>query len=682
MAVAMDNAILENILRQVRPLIGQGKVADYIPALATVDGSRLGIAICTVDGQLFQAGDAQERFSIQSISKVLSLVVAMRHYSEEEIWQRVGKDPSGSPFNSLVQLEMEQGIPRNPFINAGALVVCDMLQGRLSAPRQRMLEVVRGLSGVSDISYDTVVARSEFEHSARNAAIAWLMKSFGNFHHDVTTVLQNYFHYCALKMSCVELARTFVFLANQGKAIHIDEPVVTPMQARQINALMATSGMYQNAGEFAWRAGLPAKSGVGGGIVAIVPHEMAIAVWSPELDDAGNSLAGIAVLEHSEYDEFLKLAHNPEMRFVFSNTTEAGISYHAGDKFDDAPAVSYPAKLTRLLFERFSHFNGALDKGWIIIPCELIDYNGDALRELVLRYAQEWALPEAFIQWLDQANSFCSTLVDRIVTGYPRDEVAKLEEELGYHDGFLDTAEHFYLFVIQGPKSLATELRLDKYPLNVLIVDDIKPYKERKVAILNGAHTALVPVAFQAGLDTVGEAMNDAEICAFVEKAIYEEIIPVLDLPRDELESFASAVTGRFRNPYIKHQLLSIALNGMTKFRTRILPQLLAGQKANGTLPARLTFALAALIAFYRGERNGETYPVQDDAHWLERYQQLWSQHRDRVIGTQELVAIVLAEKDHWEQDLTQVPGLVEQVANDLDAILEKGMREAVRLLC
>ncbi|MFY4589903.1 HipA domain-containing protein [Escherichia coli] len=147
-------------------------------------------------------------------------------------------------------------------------------------------------------------------------------------------------------------------------------------------------------------------------------------------------------------------------------------------------------------------------------------------------------------------------------------------------------------------------------------------------------------------------------------------------------DPFASAVTGRFRNPYIKHQLLSIALNGMTKFRTRILPQLLAGQKANGTLPARLTFALAALIAFYRGERNGETYPVQDDAHWLERYQQLWSQHRDRVTGTQELVAIVLAEKDHWEQDLTQVPGLVEQVANDLDAILEKGMREAVRPLC
>ncbi|HCD1258239.1 TPA: tagaturonate reductase [Citrobacter amalonaticus] len=385
---------------------------------------------------------------------------------------------------------------------------------------------------------------------------------------------------------------------------------------------------------------------------------------------------------YSDYDAFLKLAHNPEMRFVFSNTTEAGISYHAGDKFEDAPAVSYPAKLTRLLFERYSHFKGAQDKGWIIIPCELIDYNGDALRELVLRYAQEWSLPAAFITWLDQANVFCSTLVDRIVTGYPRDEAAQLEAELGYHDGFLDTAEHFYLFVIQGPKSLAAELRLDKYPLNVLIVDDIKPYKERKVAILNGAHTALVPVAFQSGLDTVGEAMNDTEICAFVEKAIYEEIIPVLDLPRDELESFASAVTGRFRNPYIKHQLLSIALNGMTKFRTRILPQLLAGQRMSGKLPARLTFALAALIAFYRGERNGDAYPVQDDAHWISRFKQLWGQHGDRQISTQQLVSDILAVEAHWEQDLTKVAGLVEQVSADLDAILTKGMREAVKPLC
>ncbi|PLN19637.1 glutaminase, partial [Klebsiella pneumoniae] len=242
MATVINNAMLEAILAEIRPLIGRGKVADYIPALASVSGDKLGIAISTVDGQHFAAGDAHERFSIQSISKVLSLVVAMNHYQEEEIWQRVGKDPSGQPFNSLLQLEIEQGKPRNPFINAGALVVCDMLQSRLSAPRQRMLEIVRRLSGVADIAYDPVVARSEFEHSARNAAIAWLMKSFGNFHNDVATVLQNYFHYCSLEMSCVELARTFLFLADRGIAPHLDAPVIAPIQSRQVNALMMTSG--------------------------------------------------------------------------------------------------------------------------------------------------------------------------------------------------------------------------------------------------------------------------------------------------------------------------------------------------------------------------------------------------------------------------------------------------------
>ncbi|MBJ3813696.1 tagaturonate reductase [Shimwellia pseudoproteus] len=385
---------------------------------------------------------------------------------------------------------------------------------------------------------------------------------------------------------------------------------------------------------------------------------------------------------YQQYDEYLRLAHNPALQFVFSNTTEAGIAYHAGDQFDDAPAVSYPAKLTRLLFERFSHFAGAADKGLFIIPCELIDYNGEALRELVVRYAQEWALPDAFSRWLNEANTFCSTLVDRIVTGYPREEAAALEQTLGYRDSFLDSAEHFYLFVIQGPASLAQALRLDQLPLNVMIVDDIKPYKARKVAILNGAHTALVPVAFLAGLDTVGEAMNDSQICAFVEQAIAREIIPVLDLPQDELISFARAVTGRFRNPYIRHQLLSIALNGMTKYRTRILPQLLTYQQQNGTLPARLTFALAALIAFYRGTRSGEAYPLQDDAHWLERYSQLWGRYDNSQLTLPALVTSVLSDSSHWGQDLTGVAGLVEAVAGDLAAILTQGMRAAVTPLC
>src|SRR5471030_486632 len=381
---------------------------------------------------------------------------------------------------------------------------------------------------------------------------------------------------------------------------------------------------------------------------------------------------------YHQFDEYLALAHDANIRFVFSNTTEAGISYHAGDKLTDTPPVSYPAKLTRLLFERFSHFDGADDKGWVLLPCELIDYNGDALQELVLRYAQEWALPAEFTTWLNEHNTFCSTLVDRIVTGYPRAEVDTLQAELGYQDTFLDTAEYFYLFVIQGPQWLAKELRLDKLSLNVRIVDDIKPYKERKVAILNGAHTTLVPIAFLAGLNTVGEAMNDKLISAFVEKTIAEEIVPVLDLPHDELTSFAQAVLSRFRNPFIQHQLLSIALNGMTKFRTRILPQLLASQEKHQILPPRLTFALAALLAFYRGERNGEIYPLQDDAHWLSCFSELWSSVRNGELPLAGLVETVLADEEHWGRDLNTVPGLTAKVTEQLQAIEDRGMRDAL----
>ncbi|KAB8306433.1 tagaturonate reductase [Rouxiella chamberiensis] len=381
---------------------------------------------------------------------------------------------------------------------------------------------------------------------------------------------------------------------------------------------------------------------------------------------------------YHQFDEYLALARDPNIRFVFSNTTEAGISYVESDSLNDAPPASFPAKLTRLLFERFTHFSGAADKGWVLLPCELIDYNGEALQELVLRYAQQWALPAAFTQWLENSNTFCSTLVDRIVTGYPRSEIDSLQKELGYQDSFFDSAEHFYLFVIQGPKSLAQELRLDKLPLNIRLVDDIKPYKERKVAILNGAHTALVPVAFLAGLNTVGESMNDPQISRFVELAIAEEISPVLDLPQDELTSFAQAVLSRFRNPFIQHQLLSIALNGMTKYRTRILPQLLASQAKNQLLPPRLTFALAALLAFYRGERNGEIYPLQDDAHWLSRFSGLWSDVRNGSLPLIGLVETVLADEEHWGRDLNTVPGLTAKVTEQLQAIEDRGMRDAL----
>ncbi|ABR73535.1 altronate oxidoreductase [Actinobacillus succinogenes] len=408
------------------------------------------------------------------------------------------------------------------------------------------------------------------------------------------------------------------------------------------------------------------------------------------LDENGNKVKETRIIRsvnneiniYQSYDEYLQLAHNLDIKFIFSNTTEAGISYHSGDKFDDRPQVSYPAKLTRLLYERFTAANGDKDKGFILLPCELIDYNGEQLKELVFKYAEEWQLSAAFLEWLEAANTFCSTLVDRIVTGYPRVEAAQLEAELGYNDTFLDTAEHFYLFVIQGPQSLAQLLRLDQADLNVLIVDDIKPYKERKVAILNGAHTALVPVAYLAGVNTVGEAMNDAELCRFVQHTMDKEIIPVLSLPKDELQQFADAVIKRFQNPFIQHQLLSISLNSMTKYRTRNLPQLITYAEKFGKLPPHLTFALAALIAFYRGERDGQAIPLQDDEHWLTNFKTWWQEADAGEISLFQLVHRVLKQAEHWERDLTAIPQLTETVTRQLESILDKGMRQALREYC
>lgn len=290
-------ALLEEVVERVRPLLGQGKVANYIPALASVDAGKLGIAVTTVDGQTLGAGDYLEPFSIQSISKVFSLTLALTLYEEAEIWRRVGKEPSGHSFNSLVQVELERGKPRNPFINAGALIIADLLQSRLGAPKHRMLELVRQLSQNDKVCFDKVVADSEYQHSARNAAIAYLMKSFGNFDGDVNTVLKTYFHYCALKMSCADLSKAMMYLANRGKSLD-GTSLISKVQTRQLNALLATSGLYDGAGEFAYRVGMPGKSGVGGGIIAVIPGEMSVCVWSPELDANGNSLAGTAMLEH------------------------------------------------------------------------------------------------------------------------------------------------------------------------------------------------------------------------------------------------------------------------------------------------------------------------------------------------------------------------------------------------
>ncbi|GHA87315.1 glutaminase B [Modicisalibacter luteus] len=289
--------LLDTLVKEAPRCFGEGRVASYIPALAEVEPDQFGIAICHADGHVQYAGDAETPFSIQSISKVHALVLAMQRLTPEEIWTRVGREPSGQAFNSIVQLEVENGIPRNPFINAGALMVTDMLTSRLVMPQHTLREQVRRLAADPTIDFDERVARSEMDHKARNAALAYLMQAYGNIQSDVELVLDTYFHNCALSMNCIQLARSFAFLANRGTNPNDGTQVFSEIQTRQMNALLLTCGLYDAAGDFAWRVGLPGKSGVGGGIVAILPRRMSICVWSPRLDSYGNSIAGRHALE-------------------------------------------------------------------------------------------------------------------------------------------------------------------------------------------------------------------------------------------------------------------------------------------------------------------------------------------------------------------------------------------------
>jgi len=291
----VDQVLLE-IVDDARKLVGEGEVASYIPALARVPADKFGIAVQTVEGDSFRAGDAEERFSIQSISKVFSLMLAMRIVTDS-LWDRVGREPSGNAFNSLVQLEFERGIPRNPFINAGAIVVIDALISVLNEAKICFLEYARGLSGNESINFNDEVARSESETGYINFALANFLKAHDNIDNDLDVDLDTYFHHCSLDMSCVDLARAFLPLANNEFSTILGDAVLTRQQSRQVNSLMLTCGLYDAVGRFAYRVGLPAKSGVGGGIIAIVPNEMTIAVWGPGLDKTGNSVMGTRALE-------------------------------------------------------------------------------------------------------------------------------------------------------------------------------------------------------------------------------------------------------------------------------------------------------------------------------------------------------------------------------------------------
>lgn len=384
------------------------------------------------------------------------------------------------------------------------------------------------------------------------------------------------------------------------------------------------------------------------------------------------------VLAYQEFDQYLLEAENPDLEWVISNTTEAGIKFNDTDKLHDQPASTFPGKLTQFLLHRFTTFNGDINKGLIFLPCELIDYNGEELKKCIEQYIYLWDLGHQFQKWINEANTFCSTLVDRIVTGYPKDEIQQIESALGYQDNFLVTAEHFYLFVIQGPDWLKDKLKLNQYPLNINVVDDIKSYKERKVAILNGAHTSMVPVAYLSGFDTVRESIEDEYIQSFVDNLIRHEVIPMIKMPQEELLDFYNSVISRFKNPYIQHNLLSISLNSFAKFKARVLPQLISYSKTYHQAPAYTSFSLAALICFYQGTRENETYELNDDLKILNNFKE-WQPLFESNI--QQLTINVLGMTEHWGEDLNSVPKLTETVSSHISNIKQHGIKKAMNQL-
>jgi tagaturonate reductase len=383
----------------------------------------------------------------------------------------------------------------------------------------------------------------------------------------------------------------------------------------------------------------------------------------------------------TQYDQYLALASNPDLRFIFSNTTEAGIAFDENDRLEDRPQKSFPGKLTAFLYQRYNAFQGDRDKGFIIIPCELIDQSGEKLKQIILKYAERWHLGEGFANWIEEGNTFCSSLVDRIVPGYPRDSIEEITEELGYKDNLVVVGEQYHQWVIEGPQSIREEFPAHLAGLNTLVVDDLTPYRTRKVCILNGAHTAMTPVSYLYGLDTVAEAVEHEVVGQFIKELIYDEIIPTLDQPMEELHSFADAVLDRFKNPFIQHFLLSISLNSMSKFKTRDLPTLLEYYSRKQELPKKLVFSLAALISFYKGKRGQEAIALSDDQDVLELYDQQWSQYDGTFENAKAIVTSVLGYEKVWEQNLNKIPGLTATISNNLYEIETVGMKKAVESL-
>lgn len=394
-----------------------------------------------------------------------------------------------------------------------------------------------------------------------------------------------------------------------------------------------------------------------------------------------NSLTMIDVISrainpYTENETFLQLAEQPEMRFVISNTTEAGIVFDPSCKLTDAPASSYPGKLTQLLYHRFKTFDGDKSKGWIIFPCELIFLNGHKLKETIYQYIEHWDLGGEFRIWFTEACEVYATLVDRIVPGYPKKEIAAIQEKIGYRDNLVVQGEIFHLWVIEAPGVIAEEFPADKAGLNVLFVPSEEPYHERKVTLLNGPHTVLSPVAYLSGINIVRDACQHEVIGKYIHKVMFDELMETLNLPKDELEKFANDVLERFNNPFVDHQVTSIMLNSFPKYQTRDLPGVKTYLERKGELPAGLVLGLAAIITYYKGGKreDGAEIVPNDAPEIIDLLNSLWN-----TGSTQEVAEGVLRAEFIWGENLNDIPGLTGLVKKYLDDIQEKSMMNVVK---
>ena len=432
-----------------------------------------------------------------------------------------------------------------------------------------------------------------------------------------------------------------------------------------------------------WQLQQMNKQGLFGGSVAIVqplPAGM-VALLDAQHDRYTVVLEGLAdgeriqtheiitvvdrtVNPYERHDDFLALADIATARFIFSNTTEAGICFDPNDRFDDRPAGSFPGKLTQLLYRRFTNTL----PGFHIIPCELIEHNGEELKRIVLDYVALWDLGDDFARWIDEDNRFYTTLVDRIVPGFPRD-ANEVFARIGYEDNLLVVAEPFLFFAIAGDPTLADLLPLSEAGLGVVVTDDVQPYRERKVRLLNGPHTTMAALALLAGLETVGDVMADPDFSSFIDDEMTIDIMATIDLPRGELAAYASIVQERYANPFVRHELTSIALNSISKFTSRLLPALLENLQ-RGTLPPRIVAALAAWLVIYRG---GASVTPRDTDDVLARFAEIRA-HDD-------FATAALAQQAFWGTDLTAYPQLVAQVKADMAVIVSDGPRRLVRMI-